>query len=217
MGYCIGLDWSRITPVVAQRGAFGKSRPRNRRGLRCLAGFVRECHRRRRRRVHCGGTAMRYFFTLAFLDSLHHHISSKQLRGNYDTPDTQHENVDQFRTEPGFVLSVPKRRQHRVAWCENGAEPGKLRQCIALGMRHGALTWRARRDRHARDGLKCFSRGVYGDGAVSPKNREPSVGDAERVSAREPPYGQFLAGSSSVLGRDSQYPPSPLTGVFSLR
>ena len=79
--------------------------------------------------------------------------------------------------------------------CENGAEPGKLRRCIAHEMRHGAPKWRARRDRRTRDGGKRFSRGFYG---TEPKNksREPSVGDAERVSAREPRLGQFLACSA---------------------
>ena len=46
-------------------------------------------------------------------------------------------------------------------WCENGAEPGKLRRCIAHEMKHGAPKWRARRDRRVRDGGKRFSRGFY--------------------------------------------------------
>ena len=78
---------------------------------------------------------------------------------------------------------------------ENGVEPGKLRRCIAHEMRQGAPKWRARRDRRARDGGKRFSRGFCG--ALPPKeSREPSVGDAERVSVREPPFGKFLAGSA---------------------
>jgi hypothetical protein len=36
-----------------------------------------------------------------------------------------------------------------VDWCENGAEPEKFRRCDAHEMRHGALKWRARRDRRA--------------------------------------------------------------------
>ena len=84
---------------------------------------------------------------------------------------------------------------HGGAWCENGAEPGKLRRCIAHEMRHGAPKWRARRDRRARDGRKRFSSGFYGD-LPKNKSREPSVGDVERVSAREPRLGKFLACSA---------------------
>jgi len=79
--------------------------------------------------------------------------------------------------------------------CENGAEPGMLRRCDAHDMRHGAPKWRARRVRRARDGRKRFSRGFYGANAKN-ISREPSVGDAERVSAREPPLGKLSAGSA---------------------
>ena len=80
-------------------------------------------------------------------------------------------------------------------WCESGAEPGKLRRCIAHEMRHGVSKWRARRDWRTRDDGKRFSPGFYCD-LPKRKSREPSVGDAERVSAQEPPFGQFLAGSA---------------------
>jgi len=52
-------ELAKNVPRGGSAGAFGKSRPGNRRGLRCLAGFVRESHRRRRRRVRCGSAAMR--------------------------------------------------------------------------------------------------------------------------------------------------------------
>jgi len=106
-----------------------------------------------------------------------------------------HENVDPLKTEPGFGLSVTRRQRHGVAWCERGAGPATLRRCIAHQIRHGTPKWRARRDRRTRDGGKCFSAGLYCD-LPRKKSREPSVGDAERVSAREPPFGQFLACSA---------------------
>jgi len=81
---------------------------------------------------------------------------------------------------------------------ENGAVPGKLPRCIAHHMRHGAPGWRARRDRRPWDGGKRFLRGFWG-GLPKRKSREPSVGDAERVSAREPRLGQFLAYSALML------------------
>ena len=113
-----------------------------------------------------------------------------------------HEDVDLLKTEPGFGLSVPRRQRHGGAWFESGARPGKLRRCIAHQMRHGAPKWRGRRDRRTRDGGKRFSAGFYCD-LPRKKSREPSVGDAERVSAREPPFGQFLACSAlywSLIG-----------------
>jgi len=82
--------------------------------------------------------------------------------------------------------------------CENGAESGKLRRCIARQMRHGALQWSARRDRRPRDGRKCFPRGFYG-GLQEAKSQEPSVGDAESVSVLEPRLGQFLASSALLV------------------
>ena len=88
-----------------------------------------------------------------------------------------------------------RKHRHGVAWCESGAAPRKLRRRIAHEMRHGALKWRARRDRRTRDGGKRFSAGFCCD-LPRKKSREPSVGDAERVSAREPPLGQFLACSA---------------------
>jgi len=57
----IGLSWPRFAQEVARRGAFGKSRPGHRRGIQRLQGVVRECRRRRRRRVRCSAAAMRYF------------------------------------------------------------------------------------------------------------------------------------------------------------
>jgi len=79
------------------------------------------------------------------------------------TPDMHHETVDPLKTEPGFGLSVPRRQRHGMAWCESGAEPGKLRRCIAHQMRHGAPKWRAPRDRRTLDGGKRFSAGFYSD------------------------------------------------------
>jgi hypothetical protein len=80
-------------------------------------------------------------------------------------------------------------------WYESGAELGKLRRCIAHEMRHGAQKWRARRDRRTRDSGKRFSPGFYCD-LPKHRSREPLVGDAERASAQEPPFWQFLAGSA---------------------
>jgi len=54
---------------------------------------------------------------------------------------------------------------------------------------------RATRSAHAKR-RKRFSAGFYCD-LPREKSREPSVGDAERVSAREPSFGQFLACSAS--------------------
>ena len=107
----------------------------------------------------------------------------------------QHENVEPLKTEPGFGHRAPTRQMNGGEWCENGAATGKLRRSNAHEMRHGAPKWRARRDRRVRDGGKAFWRDFM---AVCQKNksREPSVGDAERVSAQVPPFGQFLAGSA---------------------
>jgi hypothetical protein len=77
--------------------------------------------------------------------------------------------------------------------CENSAVQGELRRCIAHEMRHGAPKLRARRDRHPRDGGKRVSRGLHCD-LPTERARNPSVGDAERVSAREPTLWTFLAG-----------------------
>jgi hypothetical protein len=106
-----------------------------------------------------------------------------------------HETFDPLKTEPGFGLGVPRRQRNGVDCVENGAEPGKLRRCIAHEMRHGAPKWRARRDRRTRDSGKRFSTGFYCD-LPKQKSREPSVGEAERASAREPSFGQLLACSA---------------------
>jgi len=106
-----------------------------------------------------------------------------------------HETVDPLKTEPGFGLRVPRRQRNGVDWVENGAATGKLRRCIAHEMRHGAPKWRARRDWRSRDGGERFIPGIYCD-LPKKMSREPSVGDAERASAREPPFGQLLACSA---------------------
>jgi len=110
----------------------------------------------------------------------------------------QQETVDQLKTEPGVVLSVPMRQMNGGEGFENGAVPGKIRRCTAHQIRHGAPKWRARRDRCTRDGGERFSPGFDLD-LPKRKSGEPSVGDAERVSAREPRLGQFLACSALIM------------------
>jgi len=109
-----------------------------------------------------------------------------------------HETVDPLKTEPGFGRRVPRRQRNGVDWVETGAEPGTLRRRIAREMRNGPPKWRARPDRGTRDGGKRFSRGVHG-GLPQNKSRESSVGDAERVSAREPPVGTLSSSSALYL------------------
>jgi len=81
-------------------------------------------------------------------------------------------------------------------WCENVAGNDLSWRCDANAMRHGAPKRRARRERRTRDGRKRFSRGFSWE-LRRKFARIPSVGAAERVFAREPPLGKFLADPAS--------------------
>jgi hypothetical protein len=45
---------------------------------------------------------------------------------------------DPCKTEPGFVLSVPRRQMHGGAWREIGARTNLILRNAAHAMRHGA-------------------------------------------------------------------------------
>jgi len=79
------------------------------------------------------------------------------------TPDMHHETFDPLKTEPGFVLSVPWRHRHGVAWCENGALTDLLRRCDAHAMMHGASRVIARRERRRQKGGKRSFERFYCD------------------------------------------------------
>jgi len=77
-------------------------------------------------------------------------------------------------------------------WCETGAGTNLSWRCDANAMRHGA------QKRRARDGRNASRVGFLGNCVKRQKfARIPSVGAAERVFAREPPLGKFLADPAS--------------------
>ena len=95
----------------------------------------------------------------------------------------------------------------------------RLRGVIDYGGHRGRRSVSIFRAHLAFPSCQLRTRGFYGE-LRAKFARIPSVGAAERVFAREPPLGKFLAPCLVrvlVRGRDSQYQPIPLIGVFSLR
>ena len=83
-------------------------------------------------------------------------------------------------------------------WSEVGALTNLQRRCDAHAMMHGASRVIALRERRRQNGGKRSFEEFYCD-LRQKKSREPSVGAAEPVSAREPPFGQFLTCSALYL------------------
>ena len=86
-----------------------------------------------------------------------------QVEVTLTTPDMHHETFDPLKTEPGFVLSVPRKQRNGGDWVENGALTNLLRRCDAHAMMHGASRVIARRERRRQNGGKRSFEEFYCD------------------------------------------------------